>query len=78
MQRKINGVTPMNRLTIALLSLLALPATALAQDAGDAAKGEKVFAKCMACHTIESGAAKRSAPNTAPKRRTDSSSNGTR
>lgn len=29
----------------------------------DVAKGEKVFAKCMACHTIESGAANGIGPN---------------
>lgn len=45
----------MTRLTITLLSLLALPAAALAQDAGDAAKGEKVFAQCKACHEVEKG-----------------------
>lgn len=45
----------MTRLTIALLSLLALPAAALAQDAGDPAKGEKVFAQCKACHENEKG-----------------------
>ncbi len=45
----------MNRLPIALLSLLALPAAALAQDAGDAAKGEKVFNQCKACHEVDKG-----------------------
>ncbi len=45
----------MTRLTIALFSLLALPAAALAQEAGDAAKGEKVFAQCKACHEAEKG-----------------------
>ncbi|MCA3554966.1 cytochrome c family protein [Aestuariivirga sp.] len=45
----------MTRLTIALFSLLALPAAALAQQAGDAAKGEKVFAQCKACHEAEKG-----------------------
>lgn len=55
MQRKNNGVTHMNRLTITLLALLALPAAAFAQDAGDPAKGEKVFAQCKACHEVERG-----------------------
>jgi cytochrome c len=41
----------MKTLTIALLSLLALPALAHAE--GDAAKGEKVFAKCKACHVVD-------------------------
>ena len=41
----------MRKLTIALLALLALPAVAQAE--GDAAKGEKVFAKCKACHVAD-------------------------
>ncbi|WBU59525.1 c-type cytochrome [Paracoccus albus] len=47
----------MNKRLIAALALttLAAPATALAQDAaGDAAKGEKEFNKCKACHMIQS------------------------
>jgi cytochrome c len=43
----------MRKLTIALLALLALPAAAHAQTAGDAAKGEKAFAKCKACHVAD-------------------------
>jgi cytochrome c len=43
----------MRKLTIALLALLALPAAAQAQTAGDAAKGEKAFAKCKACHVAD-------------------------
>ena len=43
----------MRKLTIAVLALLALPAAATAQAAGDAAKGEKVFAKCKACHVVD-------------------------
>jgi len=45
----------MRKLTIAVLALLALPVAAQAQTAGDAAKGEKVFAKCKACHEVEKG-----------------------
>ena len=45
----------MTRLTISLLALMALPAAALAQDAGDPAAGEKVFAQCKACHEAEKG-----------------------
>mgnify|MGYP000499897569 CR=1 FL=1 len=41
----------MRKLTIAALALLALPAVAHAE--GDAAKGEKVFAKCKACHVVD-------------------------
>ena len=43
----------MTRLPLLLVSLLALPAAALAQDAGDPAKGEKVFAACKACHVVD-------------------------
>jgi len=35
------------------VSLLLLGSPALAE--GDAAKGEKVFKKCMACHSVEEG-----------------------
>ncbi len=37
----------------ATLAVFALAAPAFAQDAGDAAKGEKVFNKCKACHMIQ-------------------------
>ncbi|MFN4141944.1 c-type cytochrome [Aestuariivirga sp.] len=59
----------MKTVTIAILAALALPAAALAQTEsqtppaaapadqaavqGDAAKGEKVFAKCKACHMAD-------------------------
>jgi cytochrome c len=43
----------MRKLTIALFALLALPVAAHAQTAGDAAKGEKAFAKCKACHVAD-------------------------
>lgn len=38
-------------LSFVVAACLAVPAFA----AGDAAKGEKVFAKCKACHTVEAG-----------------------
>ena len=41
-------------LTMVLASGAAVTA-ATAQEAGDAAAGEKVFRKCMACHTVEQG-----------------------
>jgi cytochrome c len=43
----------MKKAMFTLLALLALPAAAHAQAAGDAAKGEKVFAKCKACHVVD-------------------------
>ena len=43
----------MLRATLAALMLVSAPA--LAQTAGDAAAGEKVFNQCKACHTIEAG-----------------------
>ena len=48
---------------------LAMPAfagPAFAQDAaiaGDAAKGERVFKRCMACHTVVEGGPNRVGPN---------------
>lgn len=41
------------------VSLAATPALA----EGDAAKGEKVFKKCKACHTIEQGGKNKIGPN---------------
>jgi cytochrome c len=43
----------MKKAMFTLLAVLALPAAAQAQAAGDAAKGEKVFAKCKACHVVD-------------------------
>src|SRR5262249_28979040 len=40
--------------TVSLVSLIALIA-ASAWAEGDPAKGEKIFAKCKACHTLEAG-----------------------
>jgi cytochrome c len=40
--------------TAFLLAASVVPAAA--QDAGDAANGEKVFKKCMACHRVGEGA----------------------
>ncbi len=40
------------RLALVAAPLVAFAAAASAQDAGDPAKGEKVFRKCAACHTL--------------------------
>ncbi len=37
----------------AAIALGSVAGAASAQDAGDAAKGEKVFKKCKACHTVD-------------------------
>jgi cytochrome c len=48
---------PKGKTLLAAAFLIALPAaSAFAQDAGDAAAGEKVFRKCMACHKVGEGA----------------------
>lgn len=36
---------------------------ALAEGAGDPAKGAKIFARCKACHTVEEGGPDRIGPN---------------
>lgn len=40
------------KLFLAIFMLGAVPATALAQDAGDPVKGEKLAKKCITCHQI--------------------------
>ena len=52
----------LGRMALAALPLAVL-ATAGAAQEGDAAKGEKVFRKCAACHSIEPGAASKVGPN---------------
>ncbi|MGH6962142.1 MAG: c-type cytochrome, partial [Dongiaceae bacterium] len=37
------------------LAALLVPIAGTALAGGDAAKGEKVFAKCKVCHTLEAG-----------------------
>ena len=52
----------MTRLTAALaaLTVMTLGSAALAQDIE---KGEKIFRKCAACHSVENDGAKRAGPN---------------
>jgi len=47
---------------VALAAAMAL-ANGSAMAAGDAAKGEKVFKKCKACHTVDKGGKNRVGPN---------------
>ena len=51
--------------TLAALALtVSVSGAALADDlVGDATKGEKVFKKCQACHTVEQGGPNRVGPN---------------
>jgi cytochrome c len=55
-EKRGNTVTIRGKLFAAAL-LLTVPAAAVqAQEAGDAAAGEKAFRKCMACHKVGEGA----------------------
>lgn len=51
------------RLAALAMSLAVSLAANSALADGDAAKGEKVFKKCKACHTIEQGAKNKIGPN---------------
>ncbi|MFV2091762.1 MAG: cytochrome c family protein, partial [Hyphomicrobiales bacterium] len=52
----------MRVIATAIALTLLLGGTAFAQE-GDAAKGEKLFKKCKACHTSEQGAKNKIGPN---------------
>jgi len=53
----------MNKIVTTLAGVLMLAGTsALAQDSGDAAAGEKVFKKCKSCHAVGDGAKNKSGP----------------
>jgi cytochrome c len=51
----------MKTILTAAATLIALSAPAFAE--GDAAKGEKEFKRCKACHTIDEGGANKTGPN---------------
>ena len=40
-------------LLILVTSVTALPSTAIAADSGDPVRGERVFQRCYACHSVE-------------------------
>lgn len=48
---------------LAAMTLIALAFAPAAFAEGDAEKGEKVFRKCAACHTVEADGPKRAGPN---------------
>lgn len=52
----------MKKRTVALTAALILAGTGLARADGDAAEGEKVFRKCMACHMVGPDAENRVGP----------------
>lgn len=45
--------------TAALMTLMAVPALA----DGDPVNGQKIFRRCIACHTVDSGGPSRVGPN---------------
>jgi cytochrome c len=47
---------------LAMMLTVLVSGAAVAQEQGDAAAGEKVFAKCKACHSIGEGATNRIGP----------------
>jgi cytochrome c len=54
--------TKMKTFGLAMMLTVLVSGAAVAQQPGDAAAGEKVFAKCKACHSIGEGATNRIGP----------------
>lgn len=52
----------MLKTTTVLATMLVLAGTGFARAEGDAAKGEKVFKKCQACHAVGEGAENKVGP----------------
>ncbi len=59
--RQAKEGSPMKKVLLIAVALGAMTTGAYAD--GDAAAGEKIFKKCMACHSIDKGAANKVGPN---------------
>ena len=56
-------MTPSRLLSLALALAALAPASALAQDAGNAARGKVLFLQCAACHAVTAEAPPKVGPN---------------
>lgn len=56
-------MTRAGRYALALALMLISPAPVAAQEIGDAARGEKIFAQCQFCHQVGKGAENRIGPH---------------
>jgi cytochrome c len=62
-QGVIQGVPTTMRQRVLFAAIITLPLAAPAAQAQDAAAGERVFAQCRACHTINAGGRNGVGPN---------------